>query len=453
MYDYEALLAPISSDRPAGENLRYDQVYDDIQEARRADDQLAQGEWQHSLKTSDWPAVRSQCRDALASRTKDIQIAVWLLESLTVLQGFEGVGIGLRLISSLIDSFWEDLYPVMEDGDIEYRVGPLEFMNDKISLLVRSIPLTDGQKARQLSMLDYEESRQVGSEKDTQNEFGDVNPQRKKAREEMLAEGKLSVEAFESAVRATSRSFYETLNTHVSDCMEQFKALDAILDDRFGREAPRIAELKTALEESQRCVARIVDQKRAQEPVAREEAPESPDHVREPESGDDPAIDAAMGPEQLPSPVQALTSGRFHVNRLLGGAGMEEAVWEDTMKKLKTHGIKPALEQLLGASCSAQSVREKTNYRLLIARLCLKAERPDLARPVLEELTSLIEELNLARWESPIWIAEALGTLYQCLTARGASDYDLEKAAELLPEICTLDITKAVDYSEAERSL
>ena len=52
--DIEAILLPIPGDNPAGESLRYDPVYDEIQEARRADDLLDRGDWQHEIKTSDW---------------------------------------------------------------------------------------------------------------------------------------------------------------------------------------------------------------------------------------------------------------------------------------------------------------------------------------------------------------------------------------------------------------
>ncbi len=41
------LLAPISPDRPCGEDVSFSDVYDRVREARRADDpSLRQGEWQ-----------------------------------------------------------------------------------------------------------------------------------------------------------------------------------------------------------------------------------------------------------------------------------------------------------------------------------------------------------------------------------------------------------------------
>jgi type VI secretion system protein ImpA len=50
LLDLEALLVPIPGDHAAGGSLRYEGTYDRIQEARRADDDLPQGAWQHARK-------------------------------------------------------------------------------------------------------------------------------------------------------------------------------------------------------------------------------------------------------------------------------------------------------------------------------------------------------------------------------------------------------------------
>ncbi|WDP92873.1 MAG: type VI secretion system protein TssA [Desulfobacter sp.] len=457
--DIEAILIPIPGDNPSGENLRYTSVYDEIQEARRADEVLEQGDWQHELKTSDWGAVKTLCIDALTKKTKDLQIAAWLLESLTVTQGFEGVILGLDIINRMMAAFWDSIYPEIEDGDLDYRVGPLEFVNDKLWFPIKEIQVTDPAVGQGFSWVKWQESRQVGYEKDTQNQYGDVIDDKKKARDEQLAEGKLAAEDFDAAVTASSRAFYENLFEQTARCLELFQALDAIVDEKFGRNAPRLAELKSSLEDCHDFAARAVKEKRQVEPDPDPKPEPEPDLARDGTDGD---ISGAA--QEVPEIRQGVTppaqgqGGRvppaqvatYHVNRLLGSAGLEEALWQDALKKLGTKGIKPALEQLLGASCSAQSVRDKTNFRLLMARLCLRANRPDLARPIVEELNTLIEDLQLERWESPIWIAEALGTLYQCLTAEGSSDDDRYRAHEILTRLCTLDVTKAMEYSNRD---
>ncbi len=447
--DIDPILDPLAGDNPSGENLRYTAVYDEIQEARRADDLLDQGEWQHEVKTSDWGAVLALSQEALTTRTKDIQIAAWLMEALTHLEGFKGVADGLELLSRLLEQFWDSLYPEIEDDDLDYRVGPLEFVNDKLWFPIKEIPVTDPGATPGFSWVKWQESRDVGYEKDTVNQYGDTIDDKRNARDEKIAEGKLAAEDFDAAVASCARAYYETLFEDVTRCMEMFSSFDAIVDDKFGKEAPRLAELKSSLEDCLNLVTRLVKEKRQAEP---DPEPLEEEIEVDLEIEDDLGGDDSPGEEFSPvSPAPAVQApspgGTYHVNRILGSAGIEEAVWQDALKKLGKEGIRPALEQLLGASCSAQSIREKTNFRLLMARLCLKASRPDLARPIVEELNTLIEELGLDRWESPIWIAEALGTLYQCLTAQGSSDDDQYRAQEILTRLCTLDVTKAMEYS------
>jgi type VI secretion system protein ImpA len=124
-------------------------------------------------------------------------------------------------------------------------------------------------------------------------------------------------------------------------------------------------------------------------------------------------------------------------------------MWQESLKKLKDGGVKAALDHLYTASSSMPSLREKNRYRLLMAKLCLKADRPDLAKPIVEELYALIEELHLAKWESPMWIAEVFEALYQCLTAGNQSDEDRQKANELFKKMCALDVTKAMIYRQS----
>ena len=52
--DLESLLQPVPGENPSGESLRYEGVYDQISEARRADEDLNQGAWQTELKYADF---------------------------------------------------------------------------------------------------------------------------------------------------------------------------------------------------------------------------------------------------------------------------------------------------------------------------------------------------------------------------------------------------------------
>jgi len=447
--DIETFLAPIPGDNPAGEDLRYTATYEELKEARRADDPLERGDWQRDIKTADWSKIVAIATDALSNKTKDLQIAAFLMEALTHTEGFAGVATGLNIITGFLKEFWEHVYPLIEDDDLEYRIGPLEFLNEKVWLPIKQIPLTDRNTA-EYTWMKWQESRQVGSEKDTRNLSGEIDDGKRRARADLIADGKLSAEEFDAAVSLSSKAFYKTLAADVTACVEAFQRLDETVDEKFGREAPRLTELKTSLEDCELLVSKILKEKLLLEPDPVTAAPQQTPATA-PETMPAQEISAAQPSLGIPTPTiqdgSRISDNAYRVNRLLGSAGREEAVWQEALSKLKTVGIKQALEQLLGASCSAQSPREKANFNLLIAKLCLNAGRHDLARPMAESLNALVEELHLAQWESPIWIADVLATLYQCLTVEDASEDDFARAQDLRTRLCTLDVTRAIEYN------
>jgi len=451
--DMELIRKPLEGDNPCGEELRYSGVYEEIKEARRADEVLDMGEWQRDLKTSDWDKVIKVSVDALSSKTKDIQIAVWLTEALIEKAGFSGLADGLTIISAYLDNFWENVYPLIDDGDLEFRAGPLVFLNEKISPAIKKIPVTDPSSTEGYSWYRWQESRQVGFEKDIKNQYGDIDDNKKKARDEKIAEGKITGEEFDSASVKSSKQFYSLLMDDVTRCREVFEKLDTVVEEKFGREAPRLSELGTAISDNDQLISKLLKDKGGAEPAVKK----SDDAVMPKETKKGKTLQQTVsddGPVKAEQPVQADASAAPGVTVILqadtgGGDDMEAAVWKLALDTLNASGIKDALQKLLDATASAPSIRQKNRYRLLMAKLSLEALRPDLARPVIEQLYALIDELGLERWESSVWIAEVIDAYYQCLTADGASDDDISKArSELFPKLCTRDITKAISYKE-----
>ena len=98
--------------------------------------------WTAEPKRADWPGVAETCIVAIATRSKDIQLAAWLLEAWIHLHGFAGLREGLRVIAALCDTYWDELYPQIEDGDLEFRLAPFYWMDEKLSVALKLIPLT-----------------------------------------------------------------------------------------------------------------------------------------------------------------------------------------------------------------------------------------------------------------------------------------------------------------------
>src|SRR5258708_26951032 len=96
----EDLLTPIPGENPGGPDIRYDSefpIYDQVKEARRQDDGLSQGDWQRERKVADYARVIRLTQDALATKTKDLQLAAWLVEAQLRVEGFAGLPGGMTL--------------------------------------------------------------------------------------------------------------------------------------------------------------------------------------------------------------------------------------------------------------------------------------------------------------------------------------------------------------------
>jgi len=255
--DFDSLLAPIADDNPSGESLRYAGPYDAIREARRADDpSLEQGDWKRDLKVANWREVGKIAMQALASRGKDLQIAAWLTEALIKQHGFVGARDGFRLLRELQMHFWDTVYPRAEDGDLEVRASALEWVNDRLPAAVKELALTKGGAGEAFSFLKWQESRQV-------EEAGRKSPE---ARQAAIVEGKITGEQWDKAVAAGDRPFYEALLMAVSESLEECGKLATFVDEKFGRDAPSLMDVKKALEECRDLVEGIVRRKRELEP-------------------------------------------------------------------------------------------------------------------------------------------------------------------------------------------
>lgn len=443
--DLDAILEPIAGDKPSGENLRYTPTFDILQEARREEDALDRGDWDREIKTADWSLVKETAIEALSLKSKDLQIAVWLLEALIKIDGLPGLNDGLNVIKGLLGNFWDILYPEIEDDDLDFRAGPLEFMNEKLWMPIKDTPLTDPSKSPGYTWFDWQDSLAVGPESSILDNFGSVDGDKKSAREELIAEGKPTVEEVNAAVAKSSRAFYENLNTCLEQCKQTFETLDNLLDEKFANDAPRTAEFKQAINDCGVFITRQLKEKRELEP--------DPEPLPETMEDDKPSEDDKMG-ENTEAPIKNASSAnhagspQIVIGRVTDTDTVEDELWRNAIATLNSSGIKKALDSLFTASCSATSIRTQNRYRLLMAKLCLRADRPELARPIAEELNALVEELSLEKWESPVWIAEVIGALYQVLILGEAGDDDSYRAEELFKKLCTIDVTKAMQFKK-----
>jgi type VI secretion system protein ImpA len=253
----EDLLNPIPGANPSGENLRYAPVYDKIKEARREDDDAPQGEWQRERKVADFPLVIKLASEALATKSKDLQLAAWLTEAMLNREGYFGLNQGLTLIRGLIENFWDTLYPEIEDGDAELRATSVEWVGSRLDEPIKKAPLT---KAG-YSFYKFKESRTVPIEQDTLENETKLNQ-----RTTAIADGKLTPEDFDKSFEGTSKQFYEKLVADLDACLEAVDGLVPVCEEKFGEYNPSFSKTRAALEEVRHTANGFLQKKRELEP-------------------------------------------------------------------------------------------------------------------------------------------------------------------------------------------
>ncbi|MEQ8603569.1 MAG: type VI secretion system protein TssA [Marivibrio sp.] len=287
----EAALAEIPGpDGPCGVSLRYDPIFDEIREARRAEADLPQGVWQRDLKRADWRHVRDLCLEALATRSKDLHLVFWLTEAWTHLEGFRGFRRGIDLACSLIEDFWEDLHPAIEeDGDLDFRLGPVQWANTQFGRLLQLVPITrpEGDE-RPYDLHSWHDVLRIETLRERDPKAAEREGRRKPSRG-----------AFEASVSLTPVSFYIDLATVAEAALGEVERLDQALDARAGKQAPSLGRIRATLVEVDDLARRYLADKGGEMPndgVDDEEA-----HAAE--------ANAAAAPEEKPMSEKKATAG------------------------------------------------------------------------------------------------------------------------------------------------
>lgn len=237
--DLATFLDPIRDDAPTGESLRFDPLYDEVRKLREQDDAtLPQGVWQRELKKADWAGVSALCTEALKTRSKDLQLAAWLLESWIPMYGFAGVGHGMRLLAALCAKFWDGLYPPLDEESPEARIAPIVWISEKLELPVKSIPITApaGEDGVSYAWRHWEEGQYL------------QNLTKTNAAAAAKERAMVPLTAFNVSVSMTPATWFAKQATDLAEALTAVDALDRLLIEKTGeKNAPSLAPIRNAL--------------------------------------------------------------------------------------------------------------------------------------------------------------------------------------------------------------
>ena len=245
--DVNELLAAIPGGDPAGTDASFSDQFDRIREARRADDpSLAQGEWQTELKVADWREAQNLAEDILMHTSKDLQAAVWLCEAAIARHGLEGAKDSFDLLSGLLETYWEGLYPRADDGDLEERAGKLAWFATYGGRALQQILLNEDPQAPH-TLAGWIDSREVDN----------LARQSAEAYELALEEGRINGETFDGGLMALADATVLARCEQAQRARDAFSRFSAKSDELLGRDAPSLTAIDDALKKIQQIYVKL----------------------------------------------------------------------------------------------------------------------------------------------------------------------------------------------------
>ncbi len=271
--DLEALLQPISEESPSGESLRYSGIYDEIAEARRADDGLDQGDWKTEQKVADYGKVIDLGVNALTSQSKDLQIAVWVSEAIARKHGFAGFRDALLMLGGLQESFWDTIHPEIDEGDMEGRANAISWLDIQFPLAIKAAPILP---ASGYSYNDWDDAKKFEFPDNMDDLSSDERAPLLELKAQAEKERRVTGAMWNKEKSATRRDAVERLNFVIEESWAAFAELNRSIEERYDRkQMPGLSNLKKALEDIHTRLKMLLQEKRLEEPDPVEEIEES----------------------------------------------------------------------------------------------------------------------------------------------------------------------------------
>jgi type VI secretion system protein ImpA len=269
--ELDEMLKPISEDNPVGEDIREDSSatspYNSIKDARsaaRSAERKNMFESSNSEADEKWREVMELATDILKNQSKDLDVASWYTESLVRRYGFPGLRDGFSLIRSLLEKYWDKLYPLPDEDGLETRVASLTGLNGEgaegvLIAPMRNIQITEGSEPGPFNFWKYQQALEV--EKIIEEE----------AKSEKAAKLGFSVVDVDRAVSESSDSFFIDLRDDINETIAIYREISSILDEKCGaNDAPPTSNIINTLEECLGTVNHIGKYKFPVEEIAEE---------------------------------------------------------------------------------------------------------------------------------------------------------------------------------------
>ncbi|WPY01681.1 ImpA-like N-terminal type VI secretion system protein (plasmid) [Candidatus Trichorickettsia mobilis] len=244
MTDYEKILQPISENSPTGVDIRKDnnenfQLYLRLKDHRsniiNEEDDKFENNQALVVDTNSWQEIIASSENLLASYSKDLEIAIWLLEGLTRLKGFQGLNIGLKIICYLLEKHEHEVHPQKStEESMEIQLAAISMLSGKYENGSIIVPIyfspflstTSGDLYHLWSLKKILESNNK------------VKNNYKVTKEIVLQSAELM-----SIVSLLTEEEFLISKLEISSCVENINILSKIINNNFGAQAPNLKNL------------------------------------------------------------------------------------------------------------------------------------------------------------------------------------------------------------------
>ena len=223
----------------------------------------------------DWLPLLEKASEAIKTQSKDIEYLAWFIEALCRIHGFKGLAFGFKVTHHLLDSYFDEMYPSLDDDDeLSDKVSALVGLNGSagegtLIIPIKSIYLTDSVSMESYSFWEYQQGYDISRLADDK-------------REKKLSLGAVDYELIEKSASETSTEFFVTLKQDIENAIDQFTLLSDVMDKVVGQPQPT-SSIKKALESSLAAVEHIAADKLA----AAEKAKAALDEMQEVSDSED----------------------------------------------------------------------------------------------------------------------------------------------------------------------
>ncbi len=250
LLDFDALLAPIPGDNPAGGSVPF-AVREKLEEFRKEvdPDSFAKNDptRPEAPIKADWPAISKLAQETLRETSKDLLVAARLTEALVKLHGAVGIRDGFQLFRMMIEQCWDRMNPVIEtEDDLDVRAGAFNWLDDKdrgarFPASLRMVPLIGHDKNR-YSWHQWKES--------------------------LGGKGPVTSADIERAIQSSSRESCEQVFDDLTLAWQEIERLLKDLNAKMASYAPGLTSVREALNDCRSLAQQILQKKGGATPAA-----------------------------------------------------------------------------------------------------------------------------------------------------------------------------------------